>query len=303
MKAGYTLAHVLFQMISRLSTLTLAFSAISLSADEVRIAASDLLAEYIKAPLTAHAEVSGVDYRIESIGSLPAMEGLKAGEVDLAIVAVPEADTFSREQFRVYPFAYDVAVIAVNESNPIHEISLESLGGIFGSKEEFNYNSWGDLGLSGWRSRSIKPIAGQVPDSVSLELFKYTVFRGGAMKSSVDVVKDSEVEGILASDAASIAILSHIPKKKEVKALMVASSKGAPAFGPTEDNVHFGDYPIRLPFYIVFNIADEDKIQQVVRVLLDEPVAKVLNENYLVALPETVRRQLTIDLEMSENGL
>ena len=87
--------------------------------------------------------------------------------------------------FASFPFAYDVAVIAVNESNPINDISLASLGGIFGSNEEFNYNSWGDLGLSGWGSRSIKALAGQNDESISLELFKFSVLRGGQMKTTV----------------------------------------------------------------------------------------------------------------------
>ena len=61
-----------------------------------------------------------------------------------------------RDEFNIYPFAYDVAVIVVNDSNPIDEISVAQLRGIFGSNEEFNLNTWGELGLSGWGSRNIK---------------------------------------------------------------------------------------------------------------------------------------------------
>ena len=289
-------------MIFRLSSLILALTAFSLSAEEVRIAASDLLAPFIQAPLEAYGAEHEMDLKIESIGSLPAVERLKSNEIDLAIIAVPAGQEPPRDQFRVYPFAYNIAVVAVNESNPLDEISLGRLGGVFGANEEFNYNSWGDMGLSGWGNRSIKPLAGQLSDSVSLELFKYTVLGGRAMKVAVDVVKDEEVEGLLLSDAASIAILSRLPKKKGVKALMVASSKGAPAFGPSEDNVHFGDYPIRLPFYIIFNPRDEARLKELVRVLLGDEVAKALNDNNLVALPSTVRRQLTIDLDMVNQG-
>ena len=44
----------------------------------------------------------------------------------------------------------------VNDSNPIDEISVARLGGIFGSNEELNLNTWGEFGLSGWGSRNIK---------------------------------------------------------------------------------------------------------------------------------------------------
>ncbi len=272
----------------------------SVQADEIRIAASDLLATYIEAPLKAYGAEHDTVFTVDSIGSLPALDRLRSDEIDLAIIAVPEGDVVPREEFSIYPFAYDAAVIAVNESNPIDEISLARLGGIFGTNEEFNFNTWGDLGLSGWGSRNIKPLAGTSEDSIALELFKYSVFKGGAMKSGVAMVKDSEIEDLLRSDAASIAILSRMPKNSSIKVLMVSDGAGAPAFGPSDDNVHYGDYPIRLAFYIVYNKRDEAKLREAIRVLLDEDVARSLRANDLLALPDTVRRKLLIDLDLEQ---
>ena len=150
-----------------------------LHADEIRISASDLLADFIEEPLVTYGQDNDLIFEIESIGSLPALDNLRSDEIDLAIIAVPEVDSSLREDFTLYPFAYDVAVVAVNEGNPIDEITLSRLGGIFGANEEYNYNTWGDLGLSGWGSRSIKPIAGPSDESISLELFKAYGVQGG----------------------------------------------------------------------------------------------------------------------------
>ncbi|WPJ97476.1 substrate-binding domain-containing protein [Coraliomargarita algicola] len=272
----------------------------SVQAEEIRIAASDLLAEYIEAPLEAYGSEYDMTFAINSIGSLPALDRLRSDEIDLAIVAVPEGTEVPREEFSIYPFAYDVAVVAVNESNPIDEISLSHLGGIFGANEEFNFNTWGELGLSGWGSRNIKPLAGTSEESIALELFKYSVFKGGAMKPSVAMVKDTEIEDLLRSDAASIAILSRMPTKSGVKVLMVSSGSDsdAPAFGPSDDNVHYGDYPIRLSFYIAYNKRDAEKLRKVIRELFDDEVAESLRSNDLIALPDTVRRKLLIDLDL-----
>ncbi|WP_308983713.1 PstS family phosphate ABC transporter substrate-binding protein [Thalassobacterium sedimentorum] len=273
---------------------------VSVQAEEIRIAASDLLAEYIQTPLDAYGDEQEVEFVIDSIGSIPALDRLRADEIDLAIIAVPEGSEVPREEFSIYPFAYDAAVVAVNESNPIDEISLSHLGGIFGANEEFNFNTWGDLGLSGWGNRNIKPIAGTSEESITLELFKYSVFKGGAMKASVGMAKNSEVEDILRTDAASIAILSRMPKMSSVKVLMVSSGadSDAPAFGPTDDNVHYGDYPIRLAFYIAFNQRNETRLRAVIRELLDDQVAESLRSHDLIALPDTVRRKLLIDLDL-----
>ena len=289
------------RMKSRISTYLISLFVLSSAyADEIRLAASDLLAEFIKPPLQAFAAENAIDLKISAIGSLPAIDRLRSDEIDLAIIAVPEGAPVPRDDFSVYPFAYDAAVIAVNSSNPINEISIPRLGGIFGSNEEFNFNTWGELGLSGWGSRNIKPLAGPAEDSISLELFRYTVFKGGAMRPSVAVIRDYEIEAALAGNIASIGVLSSLPKNKNLKVLMVSEGRDNPAFGPTAENIHLGDYPIRLSFYIVYNPRDEAKIKPVLRTLLGEAVAAALNKNNLFALPDTVRSQLLIDLNFQE---
>jgi phosphate transport system substrate-binding protein len=269
-------------------------------AAEIRISASDLLADLIIEPLNAYGVEHDIAFDIVSIGSLPALDRLRSDEIDMAIIAVPNGSEVPRAEFQIFPFAYDVAIVAVTESNPIDEISVAQLGGVFGSNEELNYNSWGDLGLSGWGSRTIKLLAGPTEASISLELFKYSVLKAGPIKTSVVVVKDSEVENLLVSDPASIAILSRLPVHKNVKALMVSVVADSPAFGPTEDNVHYGDYPIRLAFYIAYYKRDYAKLKEVLRVLVGEEIAEKLRENDLFALPDTVRRKLTIDLDLGE---
>jgi ABC-type phosphate transport system substrate-binding protein len=269
-------------------------------AEEIRIAASDLLADYIKVPLKAYGAENGATFFVDSIGSLPALDRLRSDEIDLAIIAVPEGDQVPRDEFSTYAFAYDAAVLVVNESNPIDEISVARLGGIFGSNEELNLNTWGELGLSGWGNRNIKALVGTSDASIALELFKYSIFKGGVMKPSVSMVKDTEIEDLLRSDAASIAILSRMPKNRKIKVLMVSSGSDiyTPAFGPTDDNVHYGDYPIRLAFYIVYNLRDDAKLRPVIRELLDDEVAASLRANDLIALPDTVRRKFLIELDL-----
>jgi ABC-type phosphate transport system substrate-binding protein len=269
-------------------------------AEEIRIAASDLLADYIKVPLKAYGAENGATFFVDSIGSLPALDRLRSDEIDLAIIAVPEGDQVPRDEFSTYAFAYDAAVLVVNESNPIDEISVARLGGIFGSNEELNLNTWGELGLSGWGNRNIKALVGTSDASIALELFKYSIFKGGVMKPSVSMVKDTEIEDLLRSDAASIAILSRMPKNRKIKVLMVSSGSDiyTPAFGPTDDNVHYGDYPIRLAFYIVYNLRDDAKLRPVIRELLNDEVAASLRANDLIALPDTVRRKFLIELDL-----
>lgn len=273
-------------------------SATGTQADEIRMAASDLLDDFITPPLKAYAEENDLDLKLEGIGSLPALDRLRSDEIDLAIIAVPEDKEVPRDEFNIYPFAYDTAIIAVNKNNPVNEISIAQLAGIFGANEEFSFNTWGELGLSGWSSRNIKPLAGPAEKSISLELFRHSIFSGGPMKTSVSVVRDTEIEGALTGNITAIGILSSLPKNSSLKVLRISEGSGtnSPAYGPTAENIHLGDYPIRLAFYIAFSARDEEKVKPVLRALLEDEIAEVLNKNHLFALPDTVRSQLLVDL-------
>ena len=269
-------------------------------AEEIRIAVSDLLADYIREALQVYGSENDITLAVDSIGSLPALDHLRSDEIDLAIVAIPEGDEVPRDEFNIYPFAYDVAVLVVNDSNPIDEISVAQLGGIFGSNEEFKLNNWGELGLSGWGSRDIKAFVGTNDKSIALELFKHSVFKAGGIKPSVSMAKDAEIENLIGSDAASIAILSRMPENSNIKTLMLSSDSDtySPAFGPTDDNVYYGDYPIRLAFYLAYNLRDDVKLRSTVRELLNDKVATILRANDFIALPDTVRRKFLIDLDL-----
>ena len=272
----------------------------AVQAEEIRIAVSDLLEEYIGEPLHVYGSENDTTLVIDSIGSLPALDRLRSDEIDLAIVAIPERDEVPHNEFNIYPFAYDVAVLVVNDSNPIDEISVAQLGGIFGSDEELNLNNWGEFGLSGWGSRDIKAFVGTNDKSIALELFKHSIFKAGGMKPSVSMAKETEIENLIGSDAASIAIISRMPENSNIKTLMLSSDSDtyAPAFGPTEDNVYYGDYPIRLAFYLVYNLRDDVKLRPIIRELLNDEVATILRANDFIALPDTVRRKFLIDLDL-----
>ena len=120
------------------------------------------------------------------------------------------------------------------------------------------------------------------------------------MKPSVSVVKDTEIEDLIGFDAASIGILSRMPENSSIKALMISSSGDtyAPAFGPTDENIHYGDYPIKLSFYIMYNPRDGVKLRSTIRELLSDEVASRLRANDFIALPNTVRRKFLIDLDL-----
>ena len=80
---------------------------------------------------------------------------------------------------------------------------------------------------------------------------------------------------------------------------MVSSgSTYSPAFSPSDYNVHYGDYPIRLSFYMLYKMRDDVKLRSTIRELLNDEVATSLRANDFMPLPDTLRRKFMIDLDL-----
>lgn len=271
--------------------------------DQIRMSVSDLLASSVESKILAHAEAMELDFKFESLGSLPATQKLIDNEIDLAILAIPDGQNPLNSSFSKYPLAYEVVIIAVNEDNPYGEISLESLSGIFGSNESKDFKSWSDLGLRGWGSRNIKAMAVASENSVAIELFKYTVLQQRSFRSSVDLVNLPESQKVLSNDVTSIGLLPQLIDDEDIKTLMVSTEEGRPAYGPSEDNIHYGDYPLRLPFYIVYKSTNQAKVKPILTLLFSKEFSEILKDGHYFALPDTVRSQYSFELSMkrSEN--
>ena len=270
----------------------------TLHAQEIRIAVSDLVSSYIHAPLKSYSDEYEFTLEIESIGSLPALDKLRSDEVDLVIVAMPGDIRSESTEFIIYPFAYDASLVVVNQSNPIQDISINQLAGIFGSREELSVSTWGHLGFSGLGSRNINPLVGISENNITLELFKHRVLKGYSLNTNVTVDQAVNIEALIISNVSSIAIMPCTPKKNDIKALMVSKDSDSPAFGPTPNNIHHGDYPIRMPFCIAYNQRDEAKLISLIRELLEDEVASHLESNGIFPLPLNVRRKLVMELEL-----
>lgn len=260
------------------------------NADRVRIAISDIIPEAIPEAVRSFAKANSVEISVVSIGSLPAMSALEQGEILLAVIAVPEGRELTGNTLKEIPFAYSTAVIVVSETNPINEISFYEMRGIFSADTDLSIETWEALGVPGLADRLIKPLIVREETGTSAELFRHTVLPGDSIKLTVNEVIGSEIKEILASNIASVAVLPHLPDAEKIKPLMVSVNPDSPAFGPTNDNVYYGDYPIRLPFQIIYKEESESELKETLRILLSDEVTEILRANHLFVLPDTIRK-------------
>ena len=235
-------------------------------------------------------------------GSLPMIEDFLSDRLDICILALPEDTEFpvlEDEKIIKIPFGYKSSVVVVNAENPISEITIDELASMFGdSSATANLLSWRDFGMSSFSTSSIKAYSVKEDAGIASDLFRYTVLSEKSFSSSVTFEIDDNVQSMIVQDKAAIGVLPSIPENANLKVLFVAQDEEAIAYGPSIDNIYYSDYPIRLPFYIVYNIADTEQLYPLINVLLSDSVADIIGESEFYPIPKVIREKLIIDLQL-----
>ncbi|WP_269539328.1 PstS family phosphate ABC transporter substrate-binding protein [Cerasicoccus fimbriatus] len=265
---------------------------------EWTVVGSDLLAPAVLPVVEGYAQHNDLSISTEFIGSVPGKENLKSGDADLAVLAAPdETHLPDSTKFKAIPIAYEVAYIVVEKFNPLTEISTSQLAGIYGASQE-KFNRWGELNLQGpIAQRSILPLALDNDGTIVLELFKFEVLNSGSLKANVNRVNNNlQLMEMIASDSGSIGISNQVLLGEKVRALSVSGDDEF-AFGPTPENVHYGEYPLRLSYYLVFPINKQAELKPLLRSLLGDDLAERLDDEGFVPLPENVRKRMLVELD------
>ena len=257
-------------------------------ADGLRVQASDIL----ETPLAGYfAQCDSPKVTCSFEGSVSALAAIRNGAIDLAIIAVPDGQQPPEDLVSV-PFAFDVATVMVNDSNPLKEISLPTLAAVL-SKDSASTDKWGALGLKEpWDTRSITIYLPATSSGVTLQLLRSKTIVGGQFKESVGTWANKDVMGqIVAGQTASIVVMRGIKIPGGGRALSISAKDGADqyAYQPTRASVFYGDYALRLPFYIVTRPDASPEVKSLINDLLSDKTADLLESNDFVPVPKSER--------------
>ncbi len=267
---------------------------------QVRMAGSDLLKGALAPEMEAFAKNNDMPITLTLEGSNLGMDRLIKGEADIGLVVFAPDEQKPEAPFVTMPVAYHTAVVAVRSAIPLTQLSFRQLAGVYGESEQATVRRWGDLGVSGaWGGRSILAVATSRQGGLALDLVRRNAMASGELKPTVNLIDDPAQAAVrISTEEGGMAILP-VPPKDELglKALLIARAAGETAYGPTPDNLHNGDYPLRLPLFIVFKKEDTAKLSILLRHLLSEDMVPVWQEAGVVALPVQARNQQIFDLE------
>jgi hypothetical protein len=269
----------------------------ALHAQAVRLVGSDLAAPALEAALLAGGGAAGVEWKLDLAGTKPGLDSLRAGTADIAVVLLESLPSAADGAIAYAPIAYRAPVIVVSDRNPIAGISLPALAAVLGEGETENYRRWSDLGLPGeWSARTISIHAASADDPLLLDYLRFRVLKSPRLKSSLAAGLDvTAAVARLREDESALGILPALPADMSgLKAVPVALNAGGIPFGPTPENVHAGDYPMRMILAVATAHDADPRTPAARRVLLSDRVAQALVGHGFVPVPAGVRSRLSV---------
>jgi len=270
------------------------------AAGELRVVGTDLLGVDFSKALYGFAGRHAVPLALALDGSQPGLDRLKSGRADLALVALPAGGENAMAAFATLTLAYHRVLVLVPAASPLAEISLGQLREVFGVTRPVGAMRWGELGLGGEQAASaIVPHAPATGAGIAAELFRAVVLPGGDFRPDVGRYDSAEeLAPCLAGDTRAIALAATLPSDAHATRIVpVATQARGSACLPTPENLHTGDYPLRLPLRVVFRPESRRALQPLLDYLFSDEAAPLLERAGLVPLPAAARRQQRAALE------
>lgn len=156
------------------------------------------------------------------------------------------------------PIAEDAVAIYVHRDNPLQQLTLDQVTGIFRKAGTSNaagdITVWGQLGLEGaWKNKPIH-LYGRDKQSGTREFFVDTVLHGGEFKADIHEAPGSASEMLaISGDPLAIGYAGIGFRGSLVKALALAEGHDKPAVAPTAETVADRTYPLRRTLYLYVN--------------------------------------------------
>lgn len=283
----------------RLATLLLAcVLPLCVKADVIRIVGSDLLTPIVEAALQNTKAGDGQPLQIDLKGSLPGVDEWQSGNAMVLIEAIQPGRPVPHD---AVPFGYAAVVVLVHKSNPILEMSLPQLASIYGQGMGAAAQRWNEVGVSGsFGNRAIGAAIVDNRHAILIDQFRDQVLSNQQLRSSVRrLANRAEVTPTFSGDVGAIVVTNRLPAEDGPAKALPLSLGGQHdfAFGPTEQNIHYGEYPLRVGFYIRFREQDRAQVKAIATQLLSDATATRLTEAGFIPAPASLRKRFLLELD------
>lgn len=283
----------------------------TLHAETLKYAGSDFLVGTAETVLKKELEKSDAKIELEGelLGSKVALDQLRRGEIDFAMVMVADTDAipeFKDKTWRANAIGYQVSYLVVPQSNPVEELSLFQLRGIFANFSESPLESWNEVSDKVTGTPKIQTILSTANDNAGGVTFQSLVFPRAGFNKNIRKIKtdDDAIRAVLNTNNAIALTASPPLGQPSLKTLAIspANKKGekGTAYSPVPANIYNRDYPLSVQFLLVYPAKKREKLVPVLQTVLSEPFAKALEKAALMPIPKNIREMLKKNIDESK---
>lgn len=252
---------------------------------------SDLLAGSVARGL----EKAGPKLSIDFAGTFPGRRDFQQGSASAAVLMLRAREAAPASPIKAGVMEFRLAscavVVATHVGNRLDQISLEQLSSAFARDARIIARNWNDIDPAA-RSELMTPAVSSPAGTLTLEVFQGLVLEGQPFRTDVRMRVEPELAAdLLASRAGSILLLPRPPTGRG-KVLQVADGRpGRPstAYGPDENNVHNGDYPLQVPLLLYVRQDKLEELRPALRWLFSDEAAALLEKQGLYPAPRPAR--------------
>ncbi|MDP0500467.1 MAG: hypothetical protein Q7P63_10235 [Verrucomicrobiota bacterium JB022] len=260
------------------------------SAFGLTIAGSDLLKPVVEAPLQQFSQQEGVPVTLSLEGSQKGLDAVTSGKAPIALIALPRGEQPPAD-LESTPWAFLVTSVVVHRDNPVEDMTYNDLieafstEGVAESWEAFTSNSSWSI-----RKLSLHTVRGN--STVGQEIFKVEVLGERELRA---IVRPHDTLATFNRDVRDtfnvLAIMPTTRLPENLRAVPVGRGGTQRSFAPNPQNVLFGDYPLQLPFYLVYrrDFAATAEGKKLLTYLLSDEMAEKLNAADVMPLVESER--------------
>ena len=269
--------------------LILFFSCAALGAAD--FVGSDLLAGPVARGLDLAAGRTAADFG----GTLPGRQAFVDGRASAAALMMRDREVAPVPSGKIgvaeFRLASAVVVVATHGSIRTEQITLENLANIFARDPRSPARNWNDIEPAA-RSELITPAVCSPAGTMVLEIFQGIALEGQPFRADVRLRVEPDLAADLLASRAGTVVLIPRPPVSRGKVLQVADGRpgrSSTAYGPDENNVHNGDYPLQVPLILYVRQDRLTQLAPALRWLFSDEAAVLLEKQGLTPAPKAVR--------------
>ena len=270
-----------------------------LNGETIRIAGSD----YARDALVNESLTSGVigSYTVEyqMSGSLIGLIKLREGYADVVFALQTVEGLPSLDGLTSIPLGFWGIYFAVQEENPLSEVSLSGVSEILRKSRDGLKSEWGALlpQEPKWVNRLIYPSFDVKKKDASFPLLLKEFFNNEIVENYESI--GEKVENLYLATSSNLLVLSQLPEPgKGLRVLSLIQPEQSVGFPPTGESMHFGDYPLRSTLYLAVQDPKSERVRAFVRNFFESNSLELLGKNGLVRVSDNVQKQALLEFDL-----